>query len=258
MTDAGRTGGPGRPLVLLFSDSLAMPREFLETEERTVYGDTYPARLRSLLTGHADVDAVSSVGLDSENALYEARFQVLPRRPNVLVLHLGINDCAPRVFRKGSTSVLLRPWFGRLTRGYAMRAIHALRPLICRARKLVYVDANEFEANLRVLLDRLTAAHPGCTSFAIAISDKPDHMERRSPGYRANVARYNQALRRVFGDRLVDVNALLPLDQQLISDGIHLTVKAHDLLAKVLAERVESALRDSPGTGRTSTAQTSA
>ena len=104
MSDADRTGGPGRPLVLLFSDSLAMPREFLETEERTVYADTYPARLRSLLAGHADVDAVSSVGLDSENALYEARFQVLPRRPDVLVLHLGINDCAPRVFRKGSTS----------------------------------------------------------------------------------------------------------------------------------------------------------
>ena len=75
--------------------------------------------------------------------------------------------------------------------------------------------------------------------------------ERRSPGYRANIARYNQVLRRVFGDRLVDVNALLPLDEQLISDGIHLTSRAHDLLAKVLAERVEAALHDSPGTGRT-------
>jgi lysophospholipase L1-like esterase len=228
------------PLVLLFSDSLAMPREFLAIDERTSYEETYPARLRSLLAGQADVDLVASVGLDSENALYEARFQVLPRRPDVLVLHLGINDCAPRVFRKGSTSILLRPWFRRLTRDYGMRAIHALRPLICRLRKLVYVEEQEFEANLRTLLDRVAETHPGCTPLAIAISGKPESMERRSPGYRANVTRYNRALQRVFGDGLVDVNALVSPEEHLISDGIHLTARAHELLARELAERVDS------------------
>ena len=182
-----------------------MPREFLEPAERTIYDGDLPARLRSLLAGHADVDAVSSIGLDSENALYEARFQVLPRRPDVLVLHLGVNDCAPRVFRKGSTSILLRPWFRRLTRGYAMRAIHALRPLICRRASSCTWRRTSSSATCATLLDRLAAAHPDVRALAIAISDKPDEIERRSPGYRANVARYNRALRRVFGDRFVDV-----------------------------------------------------
>jgi lysophospholipase L1-like esterase len=238
-----------RPLVLLLTDSLAMPREFLDPPDRTTYEQTYPARLRSLLSGRADVDAVSSIGMDSENALYEARFQVLPRRSEVLVLHLGINDCAPRVFRKGSASILLRPWFRRLTRGYGMRAIHALRPLICRARNLVYVKEEEFEGNLRTLLERVAAANPDCVPMAIAISDKPQAMERRSPGYAANVARYNTVLERVFGTGFVDVNALLPLEEQLISDGVHLTPRAHELLARELSERIEGKVAQ-PLTGR--------
>ena len=227
-------------------DSLAMPRDFLDRPDRTTYEETYPARLRSLMSDRADVDTMASIGLDSENILYEARFHLLPRRPDVLILHLGINDCAPRVFRKGSTSILLRPWFQRLTRGAGMRAIHVLRPLICRARRLVYVEEEDFESNLRTLLDRVTAADPACVPLAIAISDKPQSMERRSPGYRANVARYNRVLRRVFGDGFVDLNVLLPLDDQLISDGIHLTAEAHDLLARTLADRVETALDGSP------------
>ena len=104
----------------------------------------------------------------------------------------------------------------------------------------------------------LAAAHPGCTSFAIAISDKPDEMERRSPGYRANIARYNQALRRIFGDRLVDVNALLPLDEQLISDGIHLTDRAHDLLGKGARRTRGIGAARLTRDGTDSTAQTSA
>jgi lysophospholipase L1-like esterase len=231
-----------RPLVLVMADSLAMPREFLDPPDRTTYDETYPARLRSLLAGRADVDTVSSIGMDSENALYEGRFLVLPRRPDVLVLHFGVNDCAPRVFRKGSTSILLRPWFQRLTRGYGMRAIHNLRPLICRARKLVYVEEDEFERNLRTLLDQVAGANPECVLLAVAISGKPAWLEARSPGYGANVARYNRALERVFGDRLIDPNALLGLDDQLISDGIHLTPRAHELLAGALAERVEAEL----------------
>jgi lysophospholipase L1-like esterase len=231
-----------RPLVLVMADSLAMPREFLDAPDRTTYDETYPARLRDLLAGRADLDVVSSIGMDSENALYEARFLVLPRRPHVLVLHFGVNDCAPRVFRKGSSSILLRPWFQRLTRGYGMRAIHTLRPLICRARKLVYVEEDEFERNLRTLLDQVAGANPGCVPLAVAISGKPAWLEARSPGYGANVARYNRALERVFGDRLIDPNALLGLDDQLISDGIHLTPRAHELLAGALAERVEAEL----------------
>jgi lysophospholipase L1-like esterase len=224
------------------ADSLAMPREFLDPPDRTTYDETYPARLRGLLAGRAEVDVVSSIGMDSENALYEGRFLVLPRRPDVLILHFGVNDCAPRVFRKGSTSILLRPWFQRLTRGYGMRAIHALRPLICRARKLVYVEEEDFERNLRTLLEQVAGANPECVVLAVAISAKPAWLEARSPGYGANVARYNRALERVFGARLIDPNALLGLDDQLIADGIHLTPRAHELLAGALAARVEAEL----------------
>jgi lysophospholipase L1-like esterase len=224
------------------ADSLAMPREFLDPPDRTTYDETYPARLRRLLAARADVDTVASIGMDSENALYEGRFLVLPRRPDVLILHFGVNDCAPRVFRKGSTSILLRPWFQRLTRGYGMRAVHSLRPLICRVRKLVYVEEADFERSIRTLLDQVADGNPDCVPLAVAISGKPAWLERRSPGYGANVARYNRALERVFGDRLIDPNALLALDDQLISDGIHLTSRAHELLAGALAERVEAEL----------------
>jgi lysophospholipase L1-like esterase len=73
---------------------------------------------------------------------------------------------------------------------------------------------------------------------AIAISAKPDWMERRHPGYQEQVERYNAILARVFGEGFVDLNALVPVDRQLISDGIHLTPEAHARLAEALVERI--------------------
>ena len=114
--------GPDRPLVLVFTDSLGMPRDFLAPPDRTTYEQTYPAIVRGLLADRADVEVVSSDRARQPGGRLLGEFQVYPRRPTVLVLHLGVVDCAPRVFKKASPSILLRPWFLRLTRGYTIRA----------------------------------------------------------------------------------------------------------------------------------------
>jgi lysophospholipase L1-like esterase len=231
------------PLVLIFGDSLLLPREFLEGPDRTTYEDTYVAQARAALRDRFDVDAIPSISLDSQDVLYSAQFMLAPRRPAALVLHYGVNDCAPRLFRKGSRSVLRAPWFQRITRNLVLRAILRIKPWIFRRRRVVYVGEEEFERNTREAVELVREASPDCVFLAIGISAKPDWMEARHPGYQEQVQRYNAILARVFGDGFVDVNALVPVERQLISDGIHLTPEAHAEVARALVARVETLTR---------------
>lgn len=232
-----------RPLILIHTDSLGLPREFLDEHDRTTYEQTYVAQVKSALAERFEVEAISTISLDSENALYSAKFLLSPRRPAVVVFHYGVNDCAPRLFRKGSRSILLAPWFKRLTRDRVLHAVLKVKPWIFRRRRLVYVSEEDFERNSRETLDLVRAASPDCVFLAIAISQKPDSMEHRHPGYQDSVARYNAILARVFGEGFVDLNAIVPVDRQLISDGIHLTPEAHTALARALVERVDALSR---------------
>jgi lysophospholipase L1-like esterase len=227
-----------RLLVLIHGDSLLLPREFLDDGDRTTYEQTYVAQASAALGDRFDVEAIPSISLDSAEALYHAKFMLAPRHPDVLVLHYGVNDCAPRLFRKQSRSVLLAPWFQRLTRNAVLRAILRIKPWIFRRRRVVYVGEEEFERNSRAILEQVRESSPSCAFVAIAISAKPDWMERRHPGYQEQVERYNAILARVFGEGFVDLNALVPVDRQLISDGIHLTSEAHARLAEALVERI--------------------
>ncbi len=229
-----------RPLVLLHGDSLLLPRTFLDGSDRTTYEQTYVAQTKAALGDCFGFEAIPSISLDSENALYTAKFMLAPRRPAALVLHYGVNDCAPRLFRKDSRSVLLAPWFKHLTRNMVLRAILRVKPWIFRRRRVVYVSEEDFERNTRSIIELVRESSPDCAFLGIGISAKPDWMERRHPGYQEQVARYNAILARVFGEGFVDLNALVPVDRQLISDGIHLTPEAHAILADALVARIEA------------------
>jgi lysophospholipase L1-like esterase len=229
-----------RPLVLLLGDSLVLPREFLNGTDRTTYDQTYVAQVKAILGDRFEFESIPSISLDSDDAVYYSKFVLEPRRPAAIVLHLGVNDCAPRLFRKGSRSVLLAPWFKRLTRNLVLRGVLRVKPWIFRRRRVVYVDEEEFERNMRTIIELVRKGRSNCAFLAIAISAKPDWMERRHPGYQEQVERYNAILARVFGEGFVDLNAIVPVERQLISDGIHLTPEAHAKLAEALSRRIEA------------------
>lgn len=231
--------------IVIFSDSLGRPRPELPNPERTEYEDTYGYKLRQRLAPTHEVEICYSGSMDSERAAanHLSRDQVAFRRPDTVILHLGINDCAPRIFKKGQHHIIFREWFPKRVRWAILRLIHRFRrPLtqyIFRGR--VHVPIQEFRRNLHKVQEVIKSYSPSCHFLALSIVPTFPSLAQRSYNFNVNVARYNEVLHEVFGEDYIDLETLLggEPEEYLISDGIHLTPKSHAIIAERLFKRIK-------------------
>lgn len=231
------------PRVVIFGDSLPRPRPDLDASEATEYEDTYAYIVREKLRGIADVEISYVESLDTNDAVHWSQRMVAFRRPDIVVYHLGINDCSPRIFRKNSHSLLLRPWFRKATADVGVRALSRMRPWLTRVRPLVYTTPEVFESNLAAMVGEAREYNPEVYTVGVSIALAGPAVAERSFGIQENIARYNGILARAF-DAFVDVNELVPSDRLHISDGVHLTHDAHQALAEEILGIIEVQLAE--------------
>lgn len=117
--------------IVILGDSIVMPRPYMDEVEKTEYEDTYGYLLSQAFSDDVSVCFVG--GLDTESALegWNERY-VAYKRPDIVIYHLGINDCVQRVFRKNSRSIHLKPWFRKLTRNFGIRLVNRYRRFFIR------------------------------------------------------------------------------------------------------------------------------
>lgn len=83
---------------------MGMPRPWLEGEEQSHIDEVYGSLLPSILGRDWAVDLEYVLTLDSANAVRDFWSLATYREPDVVVLHIGIIDCAPRLFKKGAST----------------------------------------------------------------------------------------------------------------------------------------------------------
>lgn len=216
-----------------------MPRPWLEGDDQVLLSDVYGSLLRERYRGRHDVDLLFEISLDSELACIRYSKMVSYRQPDVVFLQLGINDCAPRLFRKGSRHLFLQPWFRRVSRDCGMRLYKRFRRQITRLRSLRYVGPEAFRRNLHCVINEILSFNDKVHIFAMGIAEVSEELAQRSFGYLESIREYNAILRDVFGDSYIEVNDLVPKSRMFISDGYHFSIEAHKALANRIAEIIE-------------------
>lgn len=78
---------------MILTDSLSLPRVF---PEKCKFEDTYPYLLRRM---GLHVHQVSIGGATSDTLVSQLHYH-LPFNPKIIILQVGIVDCAPRFARK--------------------------------------------------------------------------------------------------------------------------------------------------------------
>jgi lysophospholipase L1-like esterase len=225
--------------IIILSDSLGRPRPDIDPKERTFYKDVYGSLLREKFQKTHDIELCYIESLDSSDALFWNERMVAFRQPDIVVYHLGINDCVPRVFKKNKKYLIHRAWFKWITRDIIMRVIHKYRYQITRIRKLTYTDKMTFEINIKAMQEKVRHYSPKAEFIGISIARAPQSLSRRSYGINKNIEAFNRILQSIFGnDHYIEINDLLPADQLLIGDNIHLTQRAHSKLADHLAGKI--------------------
>lgn len=235
--------------IVILADSLALPRE--EDGNKILYEATYPFLLDQSLREHLKERAplVIERGMRRrtiEYVLDDWLEMVEMRRPEVVVVHVGIVDCAPRVFlrREGQLVEKLRP---AALKKFVFDFVHRHRRRIIELRPRVYVDPVRFKNLVERVVEKAREFDVRSLIF-INIITPPDEMEGRSPGFQKNVEIYNRILSEQGAAAGVDVIDLNKLIQQkggtskLTVDGIHINEVGHKMLAQELEKHFLSTI----------------
>jgi lysophospholipase L1-like esterase len=232
--------------IVIMADSLAMPRS---GETNVAFEATYPYLLEQSLRKHPETHDAMIIerGMRRrtiEYVLDEWSELVELKTPDVAVIHVGIVDCAPRVFLRRERQFIERIRPIKL-RDSILNFVHKRRPEIVKFRKKVYVPAERFQTLITEVIRRARASSLKSLVF-VNIITPPVDMEMRSPGFIANVDVYNDILKTSTngpGIQLIDLNRLIKENggvEKLTVDGIHINNEGHALLAKELENHVIS------------------
>jgi acyl-CoA thioesterase-1 len=236
-----RNGGKKRVVVL--GDSLGMPRP--DEEGGITYEETYPYLLNGLLGDRWEVisrcrRANISVNQAHIQYLYD---DITVLTPDFVVLHLGIVDCAPRLFSPIQNRVLSK--VPNVLRKPIISFFSRYRSFFTKLFPKVYVGKRSYETHMRKIIAAVQKA--GAICLLIEISKTSEKNEDRSFGIDQNILDYNAIIRRL-GDssKAIIVSADFDPEECLMADGIHINIKGSQKLASQLMSIIKEKSIETP------------
>lgn len=209
--------------VLIFSDSLALPRE---KPERTVLEDTYPY----LLKKHFEVYQFSKGG-GLVTDLQEQAHYYKNYSPDILILQCGIVDCAPRAYslREEYLFKLFKPL--SFIRNVISHTITTRK--LRRYRRKTWTHINDY----RTIITNIIKIFPNTACYALSILPANTEYESLVPGISENITRYNMILKEIFNNNLIDLSDITKMGG-VMSDYHHLNEKGHMIAYQKIMQQI--------------------
>lgn len=208
--------------ILVLTDSLGLPRD---QPESVFYEQTWPYFLSQ---GKYTVLQSSIGGATSDDMLKQMSY-LRQYKPDIVILHVGIVDCAPRALTQlermifSSNKIVRRIVFTILP--------HIARPLR-KMRNISYVSKKKFRVNL----NRLISLSPQSCYYAIGIVPISDVYELQVPKMTKRAQEYNRILQEIFEKNFINIDKM-PIDH-IMSDFHHLNEKGHLYIYKEIQKRL--------------------
>lgn len=210
--------------ILILSDSLALPRA---VPEKVNFEDTWVELLKVKFP-----DAIFhqfSLGAATIDKLWEQFYFHKYFRPDICILQCGINDCSPRALTEFEQNLINS---NRYTRKLGNILIPKMKLYLRRNRYVRYTSEKKFEEILMMFLSQKIPF------IGVGIIPANDEYEKRVPGIKNNIIKYNQILLRILEKCFVDTSNIS--QECLMSDHHHLNENGHkDIflrISKLLAE----------------------
>lgn len=218
-----------KEVLLVQGDSLTLPHDSVP------YPHTWPGLLQRDLDEFHVVNVGQSEKTTSD---FSGGLNVHQKReleyyePQVVVVQVGIVDCAPRYFRKWEKQLLDLIPVHTVSDGLFFLAKH----LRSRSEKRSYVDRPTFRANLKAYCQRAEKSKVG-RIVVVKILQPGTTYSRKNPRIEESITSYNAIIEDVV-DQFGNAETLRPLaddptvekaaiEENTLSDGYHLNRKGH-------------------------------
>ena len=222
---------PPKSRALFITDSLGLPRL---VPERVTADEVWTTRVAKALSRDFAFFYYTRGGMHSGGLNADLNVHVAAFEAEVVILQVGIVDCAPRALSENEAKVALR------LPGPLGRFVHAVvrryYGQIIRARDIAYVSEREFEENLSAVRRAFGAAE----FVVVPIGSPNTAYKRKNPLIARNVGRYNDVLVSVFGNGVLSgLFDGLELERTFVSDNHHLSPSGHAHVAQGVIARLE-------------------
>lgn len=208
--------------ILILTDSLALPRE---SPENCKYEETWPSIIKN--KGYI-VHQVSIGGATSATLLSQINYH-LSFNPDIVIIQVGIVDCAPRFLKKNELFILKKiPFFGR-------KIISSLNNKVVRkVRNINYVNAKSFKKNIIAIKNLISTK----TSQVYFLSIIPASLEyeEKLPNISKNIRLYNQIIYDISFNNYISLDSM-PI-QGIMSDHHHINSVGHEYIANILLKTI--------------------
>ena len=230
-------GSGSRDLVIL-ADSLGLPRPDAKSGPTAGADATYPMMLADRLPDHG-VQSHCQRYFTTQSVLDLLRDDPALGAGSDVVIHVGLNDCATRMFLE-SQRLALDLLSDGIKERIVLFAQRYRRLILAHLPPLHYVDPSAFRANLDAIL-RLLADRDARRVLLATIILPPERFWAGTPGVNRNFASYNldiMAAAESAGAVIFDLDRMVWARQGagvLLDDGMHLSPAGHELFAEQAA-----------------------
>lgn len=234
--------------IVIIGDSLACPRPWIGLAQN----DTYASLMQRALAERAHV---INLAYGSRSTRYYAaesftRGYVDRSTTDTLITQLGIVDCAPRLMTLVERGIGFACRKTRVTNSFFQSYVafkSARRMFFTRHFPNILVKRDEFDRNMRLILDNFFSQGEAKRAFLINIAYPGEYLTARSFDVLRIIESYNEVLARIAAEdpervELIDIFAIIRDQPSLITaeDGHHITAAAHKIIAQTLLDRLAS------------------
>lgn len=233
--------------IVVLADSLALPRR--EEPDLVSWDETWPRVLaRSLKSAGVEAEVLNHGARNrTMDTLQGGDFQehILLKEPEVVILQVGVCDCAPRLFTRRARRLLQNRLVPSSLRQWIIRRRSSQRGKILARNPLarVYTQPEQYNTLLEQFLNLLKQCEvpPRCVILPIVANS--ELMEQISPGHTANCHLYNGYLAAAcaeHGATWISPEQVLGgtanVATYFCTDGYHLSPEGNRRVGQVVAE----------------------
>jgi len=235
-------------VITIIGDSLSQ----VSAEYKVFYQDTYPFKLQMLFDANEYHIRLRSRGTNqvvSQSLEENLNADILLNNSQYIILHLGIVDCAPRLFgymEDRIIFVLSRLPVVKILVNALIKFKSKHRRFFTKYFPKTYVSHKIFKEKYALILKRTRETAKPKKLFIINIADTSEKNKYRSYNFEKNILEYNQILKELVDKNsdfceLVDFYSATKQNRELIikDEGIHLSKAGHNFLAQLLHEKIQ-------------------
>ena len=206
--------------IVVVTDSLGIPR----SEPLCLGPDIiWSYRLNGVSYVHG------RTGYTLVDVLEDASSHIKACKPDIIIMQIGIVDCAPRIFSRRVLNMIKQI---PLLRSVVFWFVNKYRSHILKLRKTQYVPIQKF----RNTASELKLKFNNSTIFAVSILPACDEYEKLLPGISQEIRRYNEVLSEHF--EYIDPYLGFAPEELCSNDYHHLNEAGHNLVLKAVNEAI--------------------